>query len=254
MRRFRLKLHKIRLPWLRQRKRKKAVARIHDVNRYKGKKGGILPRKLIAFVILLLFIGTSAYSFYRFDRLVLPLVLDAAELRLQTEINNVINSVVQEIISTNQISAADFIIRSPGEGLSVSPVLSVNTVLVNEICNAAAKGISARLNNLEPEEVSVPIGMALGLDTLAQMGPHFSFYLAPIGNALVNYESSFTAVGINQTHFAVWLTVESVVRIINPVQSSEIVVTRNVSLVDTIISGVVPDTYLSVDTPVLNLN
>jgi len=48
--------------------------------------------------------------------------------------------------------------------------------------------------------------------------------------------------------------VESVVRIINPVQSSEIVVTRNVSLVDTIISGVVPDTYLSVDTPMLNLN
>jgi len=96
--------------------------------------------------------------------------------------------------------------------------------------------------------------MALGLDTLAQFGPHFSFSLAPIGNALVDYESSFTAVGINQTHFAVWLTVESTVRIINPVQSSEIIVNRTVSLVDTIISGEVPETYLNMDTPLLNLN
>jgi hypothetical protein len=40
----------------------------------------------------------------------------------------------------------------------------------------------------------------------------------------------------------------------NPVQSSEIHVSRQISLVDTIISGIVPDTYLSMDAPVLNLN
>ena len=32
-------------------------------------------------------------------------------------------------------------------------------------------------------------------------------------------------------------------------QSSEVFVTRHVSLVDTIISGAVPDTYLSLDAP-----
>jgi len=204
--------------------------------------------------MLLLAIAAFAHSFYRFDRLVIPLVLEAAELRLQAEINNVINSVVQEIITERNVTAADFIIHAPNAGAAATPILSVNTVLVNDICNAAAQRISERLNNLEPEEVSVPMGMALGLDTLAQIGPRFSFYLAPIGNALVDYETQFTAVGINQTHFAVWLTVESVVRIINPVQSSEIMVTRNVSLVDTIISGVVPDTYFSMDAPVLSIN
>ncbi|MCL1878577.1 MAG: hypothetical protein FWF80_06940, partial [Defluviitaleaceae bacterium] len=82
------------------------------------------------------------------------------------------------------------------------PTISVNTVLANEICNAAAQAISDRLGSLEPEIVSVPLGMALGLDTLAQSGPRFTFTMAPVGNALVNYESSFTAVGINQTHLA----------------------------------------------------
>jgi sporulation protein YunB len=200
-------------------------------------------------IFILLF--SAAYGFYRFDRRILPLVLEAAELRIQTEINNVINSVVLEIIIKNQVTAADFILENQITA-SAKPVLSVNTVLVNEICNAAAQAISARLNNLEPEIASVPIGMVLGLDTLSQIGPRFTFTMAPIGNALVNYESSFTAVGINQVHFSVWLEVESIVRIINPVQSSEIHVTRHVSLVDTIISGTVPETYLNLDTPLFS--
>lgn len=215
---------------------------------------GLIPRKYIAFILFILLIALFAHSFYRFDRQILPLVLEAAELRLQTEINNVINAVVQDIIIERNIQAADFIVQNAIGGTAGKPILSVNTVLVNEICNAAAQRISFKLNNLEQEEVSVPMGFVLGLDTLAQFGPRFTFYLAPIGNALVNYESSFTAVGINQTHFAVWLTVESVVRIINPVQSSEIFVSRNVSLVDTVISGVVPDTFLNMDAPTLNLN
>lgn len=235
-------------------RRKLKLHRFIPQKRRKKPQRRLLPRRYAVFALIILMLGMSAHSFYRFDRRILPLVLDAAELRLQAEINNVINTVVQEIITEQQVTASDFIIQNSTGGLSAKPVLSVNTVLVNEICNAAAQRISERLNNLEPEVVSVPVVMALGLDTLAQVGPRFSFYLAPIGNALVNYESNFTAVGINQTHFTVWLTVESVVRIINPVQSTEIFVSRNVSLVDTIISGVVPDTYLNLDTPVLNLN
>jgi uncharacterized protein YaiI (UPF0178 family) len=41
--------------------------------------------------------------------------------------------------------------------------------------------------------------------------------------------------------------VVSTIRIINPVQSSTVVVTRDVSLVDTIISGVVPEMYLNME-------
>ena len=208
-----------------------------------------IPRKYMTVCMLLLIAVAFVYNFYRFDRLILPMVLEAEELRLQAEINNIINYVIQEIIRERNIVAEDFLIQSQPGGTLTKPVLSVNTVLVNEICNAAAQLISQKLNNLEPEIVSVPMGMALNLDTFAQSGPTFNFSLAPIGNALVNYESAFSAVGINQTHFAVWLTVESVVRIINPVHSSEIIVVRNVSLVDTVMSGVVPDTYFNMDVP-----
>jgi len=195
-------------------------------------------------------IVTFAYSYYRFDRRILPMVLDAAELRLLTEINNVINDVIQEIIAERNLTAADFVVQhNLGDA---GPVLSVNTVLVNEICNIAAMRISYRLNTMEPETVVVPMGMAFGLDTLSQVGPRYSFRMAPIGNAVVDFDSSFRAVGINQIHFSVWLTVESEVRVINPVNSLEVLDTRHIALVDTIISGVVPDTYLHMDNPLVN--
>ena len=204
-------------------------------------------RRFVAFSLLVILIVLFGWAFVRFDRQILPLVLETAELEIQTEINYVINEVIHQILVVNNITASDFLIHNTGEGSQ--PVLSINTVLVNEISNVAAHAISTRLNNMESRTARVPVGMALGLDTLAQIGPHFSFTLSPIGNALVSHGTSFTAVGINQTHFSVWLTVDSVVRIINPVQSSEIVLSRHISLVDTIISGIVPDTYLNMDAP-----
>jgi len=249
--RIRLGSGKPRRPPRRGRSPRPVATLTHRTGR--GKSGWRIPKRYVALVMILIAISAFIYSYYRFDRLILPLVLEAAEIQLQTEINIVINQVVQEIIFERNLTASDLIVQHAMVGES-GPVLSVNTVLVNEICNAVATRISERLNNMEPETVAVPMGMAFGLDTLAQVGPRFNFRLAPIGNALVDYESRFVAVGINQTHFSVWLTVESEVRIINPVHSSVVEVTRHISLVDTIMSGVVPDTYLSVDTPMVNVN
>lgn len=188
-----------RKSWLKRLTRSLSRRRAYHPPKPRRKSEWLISRKYMAFAMIAITLAAFIYSYYRFDRRILPMVLEAAELRLQTEINNVINQVVQEIIAERNLTAADFIVQHlTHDG---GPVLSVNTVLVNEICNAAAMRISDRLNNLEPETVVVPMGMAFGLDTLAQVGPRYSFRLAPIGNALVDYESSFVAVGINQTHF-----------------------------------------------------
>jgi len=210
------------------------------------RSGFRIPRKYTFLVMMTILIAAVGYSYYRFDRAILPLVLDAAELSLQTDMNNVINHVISEIIRDRGITAADFYTQHE-EAIPGAPALSVNTVLVNDISNEAALRISQYLNTLQPEIVSVPMGMALGLDTLSQVGPRFRFTMAPIGNALVTHDSHFTAVGINQTHFSIGLTIEAVVRIINPVHSFEVTVNRHITLVNTVITGVVPDTYLNLD-------
>ena len=232
---------------LHPRHKRKAVPPIRNRSpRTARPRRGVKQYVLVFFLILFILGCFAGYSYYRFDRKILPLVLASTDLRIKTAINNAIHTEVHHIIRAREVSASDFYIQSldsNGKG----NMLSVNTVLVNDICNAAAMAISERLSVMDPERISVPIGMALGLDTLANLGPRFSFSLRPTGNALVDYGSSFEAVGINQTHFEVWLTVVSTVRIINPVQSSTITISRDISLVDTIITGTVPETYLNID-------
>jgi sporulation protein YunB len=193
---------------------------------------------LLSFTLLL---AGFAYAYYRFDRRVMPLALSLAEVNAKTEINSIIHSEIQAIINERAMTARDFYMTGDDH------TVTVNTVLVNEICNDVAARVSEKLSQLNPQPVSVPLGMAFGLDTLAYFGPRFSFNLSPVGNALVDYKSRFESVGINQVHFEVWLTVESTIRIINPVQSASITVSRDVSLVDTMVSGAVPDTYLNMN-------
>ena len=205
-----------------------------------------IPRKYPFMLMVAIVVVSFVYSYYRFDRAILPIVLEAAELSLQTEMNNVINRVISEIIRDRGITAADFYMQHY-DAVAGAPTLSVNTVLINDISNEAALRISQYLNTMEPEIASIPMGMLLGLDTLSQVGPRFNFTMAPIGNALVTHDSQFFAVGINQTHFSIGLTIEAVVRIINPVHSFEVTVDRHITLVNTVITGVVPDTYLNLD-------
>jgi sporulation protein YunB len=203
-----------------------------------GRKPG--RKWLLLFIFFSLALGLG-YAYYRFDRQVVPLALSMAEVNAKTEINGIIHSQIQAIIQERSLGAQDFYMTGDDH------TVTVNTVLVNEICNAVAAGVSDKLSQLNPQPVSVPLGMALGLDTLAYFGPRISFNLSPVGNALADYESRFESVGINQVHFEVWLTVESTVRIINPVQSASVTVSRDVALVDTMVSGAVPDTYLNVN-------
>jgi sporulation protein YunB len=203
-----------------------------------GRKPG--RKWLLLFIITLLAVGLG-FAYYSFDRRVVPLALSMAEVNAKTEINGIIHQEIQGIIQERKLAAQDFYMTGDDH------TVTVNTVLVNEICNAVAARVSDKLSQLDPQPVSVPLGMALGLDTLAYFGPRISFNLSPVGNALADYESRFESVGINQVHFEVWLTVESTVRIINPVQSSSITVSRDVALVDTMVSGAVPDTYLNMN-------
>ena len=122
------------------------------------------PRRYLALLMLITLIAAFAYSYYRFDRTILPLVLEAAELELQTEINNAINAVIQEIIRENQIRASDFYMRHDTN--PTGPLISVNTVLVNDLSNEAALRISQRLSTMEPEIVSVPLGISFGINMI----------------------------------------------------------------------------------------
>lgn len=52
--------------------------------------------------------------------------------------------------------------------------------------------------------------------------------------------------GINQTNYKIWLTVNITVSLANPIYSKNVNMTRKIMLVDTVIKGEVPSSYLGV--------
>ena len=178
------------------------------------------------------------------DKRLMPSVLTVVDMKSKTKINAVINDSVGEIVKELGVSSSDFYERTTdGDGRILS--MSVNTLLVNDICSRVAMDVSGKLVTLEKEKISMPLGSLLGIQAFANHGPDYTVTIIPMGNAQVDYETGFEAVGINQVNFQVWLKVDSVIAVVNPLQRQEITVTRKVSLVNTVITGEVPSVYLS---------
>ncbi len=209
----------------------------------RGKRVGLF----ILFMVVLCSFSIT-YFFFLYDQKLMPSVLSVTELVAQTKINEAINQSLSETLSIDRFSSSDFFdTQLNGEG--GVETISVNTVLINEICGKLAVAISNRLMSIKQQDVKIPMGTLLGVSALSNIGPNYSVSILPMGSAVVDYNSSFESIGINQVNFQIWLNVSTNVRIVNPLQNDRINVSRKLPLVNTVLSGKIPEVFL----PGLNL-
>lgn len=199
--------------------------------------------KIVIFIIFSAIIIMMTYGIANIDERIMPSVLAMANNKATNLINQAINNSMQVITKENGLTATDFYYKTTDNTGQVTS-MSVNTVLVNDVCSKLAVGISQQLEGMELETVTMPIGGFFGIEAFANLGPSYSVTLMPVGNSIIEYESEFSSVGINQVNFQIWLLVESKVKIVNPIQGAEISVNRKIPLVNTIFSGQVPETYM----------
>ena len=122
--------------------------------------------------------------------------------------------------------------------------LDVNTILINSVCTNISDELSARLKNIKDTKIELPVGVFSGISAFSDFGPYFNVYVTSIGDAVVDYETTFQSVGINQINFQVYLNINCSVSIINPMYKKDIEISRKLTLVNTVFNGEVPNTYL----------
>ena len=108
-------------------------------------------------------------------------------------------------------------------------------------------GITKGMEQIADEYINIPLGVITGIEVFSNIGPNIPFYIKPMGIASVDYETSFSAEGINQTNFKIWLNIAMDIKIVNPLRSETISVSRKIMLVDTVINGTVPERYMSLN-------
>ena len=191
----------------------------------------------ITFLLLIIFVISVAYIHF-----VMPISVKICQKYAITSINNIIQNSLYS--SSKNIKSEDFILRSDNNGRL--EYLSVNSMIVNNICAETASTVSQNLNNLTTSKIRLPLGVFTGLPILSHFGPSTTIRLQPIGDATADYETSMTQAGVNQVNFQVWINVHTTVSIVNPLWSKDLEITRKLTLVNTVFNGEIPKTYIKV--------
>ena len=200
-------------------------------------------KSLLIFLLFIIFIAIlSGVFLLKLNETMLPQALAIADMQMKSTVNEAILNAVQETIDAMELTTVSFYKKSVDENGKLNSI-SVDTLVVNQFCNKIVVQISKEIGEMNKQTIKVPLGVSLGIELLANSGPEYSMTIRPLGNAVVNYESSFESAGINQIHFQLWLNVESTIQVINPLQQNQITVSRKIPLVSTIITGDIPSIY-----------
>ncbi len=202
--------------------------------RKKNKKNGVLI--LILVFVFVFFLSILALKV--FEKKVFPSLQEISHTRSMAIANEIINHCVQNVLSEKPLTTEDFITITDSNN-----TYTANTQQINLFCARLNDEMNRAMQTLPNEKILIPLGSALNTNFFANYGPNIPFTLMPAGAVTSDYETSFTSEGINQINYKVWVNLSFEIQIANPLYQEKIEFTKKIMIIDTIISGKVPDYF-----------
>jgi sporulation protein YunB len=194
--------------------------------------------------ILLIFLSCGGI-FYFVEHNLFPTILAIAEAKAVQLAVKTVNDAVRNRILSRTLRYEDLIaIHKDSEGRVV--LMQANTVKITEMATDVAVTVEKTLAELEKDEFGIPLGQVLGSQILANYGPRIKVRIIPVGSVKVEILDNFESAGINQTRHRFFLRLDTQVKIVVPLQEKEVRVATDVPLVENVIVGTVPDTFVNV--------
>lgn len=167
-------------------------------------------------------------------------ILTSEEVKNRTTI--VMNESLKSVMG-GQITYGDIVdIDRDGDGNVNS--LSVNTVLVNDVARDITIVALSKLKKIGVIAVEIPVGTLSGITFLGGLGPTVTVNCIPAVSVNVSFKSTFRSVGINNTLHSIVMHTDSSVNIVMPGLTKSVDFQTEVPLVNTVIVGRIPNTYL----------
>ena len=185
---------------------------------------------------------------YTYNFVFLPVISQLGIARASQLGQYVVNQAINEVIDGNEKTKSSLLmIEKDNEGkiTAVSPDIALMNTLKSEI----AITVSRKINETTNSKVRVPLGNITGITLLSNIGPRIVFNLVPYGKTDVDFETTFTEAGINQTRHRVDVKVNlNVALLLANRQISSIKIETAVPISETIIVGDVPSSYTNLET------
>jgi len=126
-------------------------------------------------------------------------------------------------------------------------ILKTDVALINQIAANIAIEVQKELDKIGQEDINVPIGALLGNDYFAGVGPDIGIKIISAGDIATDIKTEFESAGINQTIHRIYLEVECSISILTSYKTINRSIKNQVLLLETVIVGTVPETYLNLN-------
>ena len=192
--------------------------------------------------IILLFAVVVAYI--RF--VVTPVVKTVAEEKVRALTVSTVNAAVTSVLE-DEPSFVDMVEYGHDANGDLNSI-KINATRVNAVMQRSVQKTQNGLSDMISSGVNIPVGSVSGITFLSGKGPNLNVAVIPVGSVDARLRSEFSEIGINQTIHKIYLSLDSTIKIIIPGAGNTIKSSSEVLLVESVIIGKVPDTYLNATT------
>lgn len=223
-----------------------------------------LKNKLILFSIVIIFsIFLSFLSVIHISQKVTPILLELATMKLNKYSTTIVNKAVSQVLDDKiEIDSLFEVVKNKNDEIQM---IDFDTAKVNHALNIATTVVQNNIKVLESGDVpsvvddelehdeinnlakgivvEVPIGSALGITYLANLGPMLPIRFHYIGDVNSNIETKVTAYGLNNALMEISIRLEMTAQIFLPFQTEVKTIECTIPLVIKMLNGSVPNYY-----------
>ncbi len=214
----------------------KAGVFMYITKKQKERKKILLALFLCVIILVVLIFGDSR---------VRKILDDYSTSYAQNILINAANEAITELFEEETIAYGDMVKLSRDEAGKVTS-LEIGIEKLNLIRSKIAVKINEKLLKRSDYLIKVPIGTFMGYEFTVGRGPKVTFKMRLAGTVIADFESRFTAAGINQVLHQIIIRIKMNGKVLIPWYNTSFTSEITSIAAQTVIVGITPETYTNV--------
>lgn len=230
-------------PWRRElcRSWKKRVSR--RVYRREERRGGRFPAALITLFVAVVL---AFWGIRTLEARLRPVLEDTARTQVVNQMTGVLEHAAQEALSQQPSEDAALVtIERDADGAITA--LTTDMSRLNVLRAQIVTKVLQELESVDVSTIQIPLGSLLDSELVWARGPAIKARAMTVGTISAEFESDFTAAGVNQTLHRIWLELSVPLTVMLPGGEVQAELNSRLCVAETVIVGNVPSTYLQMD-------
>ncbi len=190
-------------------------------------------------VVVILFI----FAVFYLRTAVAPVVKSVSEGEIRAVTISAVNDAVLDVLK--DIPDYTNVVTFHYDSENKVNLMQVNGAIANGIVQKITLKAQENLSIMGMRGISIPLGSLSGFLALSGKGPPVNIKTIPIGSVNATLFSEFEEAGINQTNHRIFIRLDTNVSVVIPGANNVVNTVTDVIIMESVIVGDVPDTYLN---------